>query len=559
MKVINPITNRSINVGGPKFNQLLKDGYVFENNQLKLKKLTLYEAILYESTPNDLLSLYLTDEAIQKILNSHFLQLLNDKYKIKSTNFIEFFQAYNIKNLQQHHLLYLYNLENALYKPKVINKTNRYECVLALYNKKKELKLSFYIFGLAVTLMDVYQVYNVDVAMVCMYIASYTLMEYTDIDLYTKHKKDFIKLEIDIVNQLNGYLLRPSTVFFVNKKHEKLAMLSYFNDELTNYKPSLIAETISYMLTGTYKIYLVEEMPCQLLKETLNLKLFTIKIKHECEEHKELKTIIVNQPKFWHIGDFKKVKKVGEGIGGKVYKIKAGKDQYVLKNIKDNIECSILEIMILQNLKSPYIVELYGFKILTKKTELYLTAGQYNLKEAVEKDLLNDHLIIYMEQLLRGLDYCHFYDIIHRDIKPENIIYDGQFKLIDFGLSVPYSKFKSYLDPDLCSTIHYRAPEAFLGDTHYTTKVDIWALCLVFYYMITKKELAIDTVELLFKQFGTPNDQTWPGVTKLPHWDKRVYKGKILKLGKYQFISKGLVLNPKKRADTSTLLNLIVL
>ncbi len=523
-----------------------------------MTKLTLYEAILYESTPNDLLSLYLTDANIKKILNSNFLQLLNNKYKIKSSNFIAFYQAYNIKHLGHHHLLYLYNLENTLYKPTIIKNNDRYDCVLHLYNKKKELKLSSYVFGLAVTLMDVYQIYDLDIAMVCMYIASYTLMEYTDIDLFKVN--NFTKLHIDIVNQLQGYMIRPSTVFFTNKHHQDFAMLSYFNQDLLNYKPSLIAETINYMLTGKYKIYLLAEMPCQLLKQTLSLNIIKINIKYECQEYKLLKDIIINKPKVWHIGNFKKIKAIGEGVGGKVYHVKDKNKNYVLKTIKNNIEPSVLEIMILRNLKNHYIVQLYGFKILPKKTELYLTLGQKNLKEMKDYDIK-----LAMGQLLKGLDYCHHHDIIHRDIKPENIIYDDNtktFKLIDFGLAVPYSSFKKELDPDLCGTINYRAPEALLGSPHYTTKVDIWSLCLVFYYMVEKKEFStLSTVQgninHLFKQFGTPTNKTWPGVTKLPNWKKTSYKHKKLNLEKYQFIDKGLILNPKKRANTSTLLNLL--
>ena len=527
-------------------------------------KLTLYEAILYESTPNDLLSLYLTDYRIKKILDSNFLQLLNDKYKINSTNFISFYQSYNIKHLGHHHLLYLYNLENTLYKPATKISNNRYDCVLHLFNKKKEYKLTSYIFGLAVTLMDVYQIYKLDVAMVCMYIASYTLMEYIDIDLYNHYIKNnkkykivrFAQLHIDVVNKLQGYIIRPSTVFFT--KHQDFAMLSYFNHELLNYKPSLIAETINYMSTGRYKIYLLAEMPCQLLKQTINNVKLKINIKYECQEYKFLKDIIVKEPKVWHIGNFKKIKAIGEGVGGNVYNIKYNKTNYVLKTIKNNIEPSVLEIMTLQNLKNPYIAHLYGFKILPKKTELFLTLGQKNLKEMQNYDIR-----LAMSQLLKGLDYCHHHDIIHRDIKPENIIYDGIFKLIDFGLAVPYSSFKKDLDPDLCGTINYRAPEALLGAQHYTTKVDIWSLCLVFYYMITKEEFSTllsiqGNINLIFKQFGIPTNKTWPGVMKLPKWKK---PGKLtvqyLELDNYQFILKGLILNPKKRANTSTLLNLL--
>ena len=103
--------------------------------------------------------------------------------------------------------------------------------------------------------------------------------------------------------------------------------------------------------------------------------------------------------------NLKRLKRSGKVLKGKVYKIKAGQENYVLKTIKNNIEVSILEIMILKNLKSPYIVNLYGFNLLPKKTALYLTLGQYNLTEAVEKSLLTEDLSVYMNQLLRGLDY----------------------------------------------------------------------------------------------------------------------------------------------------------
>ena len=552
--MINPKTNRSIMVGGKVYNQLVKQGII------KLQKLSLYEAILYESTPNDLLSLYLTNSKSKQILDSAFLRLLNDKYKVKATNFINFFKAYSIKQISSHHLLYLYNLENSLYNPPISDTSKRYNCVLYLYQEKKKLNLSSYIFGLAVTLMDSYQVYNNDAAIVCLYIASYTLMEYTDINLY--YGKRFTALHIDIVKKLNGNLIRPSTVFFATaaKAHQDFAMLSYFSNKLLYYKSSLIAETINYMLTGHHKIYLIAEMPCQLLLDIDQMDL-KINIKYQCEEQQKLKSILINKPKIWHLGDFTKLEKVGEGAGGKVYKIKPnlGKIKYVLKTIKNNIEVSILEMMCLQILKNPNIIQLYGFKILPKKTELYLTLGQGDLRSMIHD--LGD-LNKYFKQLLKGLDYCHYHNIIHRDIKPENIIYDGQLKLIDFGLAVPYYRLKTYLDPLLCGTMNYRAPEALLGDTQYDNKVDVWALCLVFYYMIVKKEFSNLSTERgnlnkIFKQFGTPTNKTWPGVTDLPNWKLSRFKGEKIDFGKYQFIEKGLILNPEKRANTATLLNML--
>ncbi|ONL98273.1 hypothetical protein ZEAMMB73_Zm00001d029230, partial [Zea mays] len=102
---------------------------------------------------------------------------------------------------------------------------------------------------------------------------------------------------------------------------------------------------------------------------------------------------------------------------------------------------------------------------------------------------------ILMYQLCKGVSFVHGRGVLHRDLKPHNLLMDRKtmaLKIADLGLSraitVPVKKYTHEI-----LTLWYRAPEVLLGATHYSTPVDIWLL-------------------------GTPNEEMWPGVGKLPNW-----------------------------------------
>jgi hypothetical protein len=572
MKVINPLTNRLINVDGPVFNQLLEDGYKFENKQLIrhvkkpiVKTLNLIDNILIESSPNDLLSLYLTDNNFKNKLNSpNMLKLLNEKYNVMASNFIQFFRNLNIKHVSQEHhkTLYLYHLENTLYKPLPVIE-NRIELLVWVYDIFVKLELNYRVFGLAITLFDKYAINSKQVILTCLYIATYMLNEYADIDDYYKilkmKKSDFIKIQEDIITKSHGYLIRPSTVFFT--EHEELSILSYFSNDLLKYKPSLIAETINYLSTGDYKIYTLTEMsePCKLLKMLMNDSPIKhhLNVKRTCaNQNKIIKNIIVKKPNLWHIGQYEKLKQIGEGAEGIVYKIRNKHGYYVLKTVTGHLEPVSIEISVMKLLVNPYIIHMAGFNMTPRKINLYLDVGEFNLYDGIKENKFQKPYWKLIKNIVRGVNYCHYNDIIHRDLKPENIVYDGEkLKLIDFGLAVPYASFKDYLDPELCSTLNYRAPEALLGDTHYNYKIDIWAIGLIIYFMIKKNDL-FKKEPNIFQTFGTPTD--WKEATLLPDWKKTNYKKKIINLGEYTEIFKMCtVLNPAKRATTASLLSYI--
>lgn len=73
-------------------------------------------------------------------------------------------------------------------------------------------------------------------------------------------------------------------------------------------------------------------------------------------------------------------------------------------------------------------------------------------------------------------------------------------------------------------TLWYRAPEILLGSHHYSTAVDMWSVGCVFAEMITLRPIfpgdsQIDQLFRIFRMLGTPNDELWPGISKLPDFN----------------------------------------
>ena len=93
-----------------------------------------------------------------------------------------------------------------------------------------------------------------------------------------------------------------------------------------------------------------------------------------------------------------------------------------------------------------------------------------------------EQLILYMYQLLVGMNHVHRLGYAHRDIKPGNIIFDtmhNAMKLIDFGLAC-IQRCKG-----VAGTLYWMPPELFktpLPESLNAAQAhDIWSLGLVFY------------------------------------------------------------------------------
>jgi serine/threonine protein kinase len=229
---------------------------------------------------------------------------------------------------------------------------------------------------------------------------------------------------------------------------------------------------------------------------------------------------------------YQKLEKVGEGTYGVVYKAidKTTSDIVALKKIRLEAEdegvpsTAIREISLLKELQHENVVNLIDVVHQDNKLYLIFEFLDQDLKRYMDlTDNLHGLLVkSYLHQLLSGVAFCHARRVLHRDLKPQNLLIDrkGRLKLADFGLARAFGiPVRTYTHEVV--TLWYRCPEILLGGKKYSTPVDIWSIGCIFAEMVTQQPLfpgdsEIDQLFLIFRQLGTPNEQTWPGVSKLP-------------------------------------------
>jgi len=237
--------------------------------------------------------------------------------------------------------------------------------------------------------------------------------------------------------------------------------------------------------------------------------------------------------------EFECLSTVGQGSYGIVYKVRCRKSDeiFALKRVKlkfnvngheDGIPSSSLrEIAALKNLNHPNILRLHEiihtgsslfllFEFLDQdlKKTLDSTAAGLSVKQAKN----------YMLQLFKAISYCHSRRILHRDLKLQNLLVnkDGTIKLADFGLARNMALPLRVYTKEVV-TLWYRAPELLLGSDLYGPAVDIWSLGCIFYEILTKKVLFAGDSEIgqlfrIFQVLGTPTENEWSEITRLPHF-----------------------------------------
>jgi len=232
---------------------------------------------------------------------------------------------------------------------------------------------------------------------------------------------------------------------------------------------------------------------------------------------------------------YEKVEKIGEGTYGVVYKARdrLTNETIALKKIRLEQEdegvpsTAIREISLLKEMHHNNIVRLQDVVHSEKRLYLVFEYLDLDLKKHMDTcpDLAKDPRLIkmFLYQILQGIAYCHSHRVLHRDLKPQNLLIDRRtnaLKLADFGLArafgIPVRTFTHEV-----VTLWYRAPEILLGSRHYSTPVDVWSVGCIYAEMVTQRPLfpgdsEIDQLFRIFRTLGTPNEDTWPGVTSLP-------------------------------------------
>lgn len=288
---------------------------------------------------------------------------------------------------------------------------------------------------------------------------------------------------------------------------------------------------------------------------------------------------------------FEKLEQIGEGTYGQVYMAKERKTGEVvaLKKIRMDNEkegfpiTAIREIKILKKLQHENVIKLK--EIVTspgrEADEQVNQEGNrykgsiYMVFEYMDHDLTGladrpglrftiPQIKCYMKQLLTGLHYCHLNHVLHRDIKGSNLLIDnkGNLKLADFGLARSFSNDHNANLTNRVITLWYRPPELLLGATKYDSAVDMWSVGCIFAELLHGKPILPgknepEQLNKIFELCGTPDEINWPGVSKIPWYNKfkpaRPMKRRIKEVFRHfdshalELLDKMLCLDPSKR------------
>lgn len=146
------------------------------------------------------------------------------------------------------------------------------------------------------------------------------------------------------------------------------------------------------------------------------------------------------------------------------------------------------EIRILQEMRHPRIVQLYGlykdslnYYIMME----YCPNGELFSHIFAMKKLTEPDARLFFKNVCDGLAFIHSFNIAHRDLKPENVLIDaeGHAKISDFGLSKYVGT--SGITSTICGSPCYAAPEVLSGNPYNAIKSDMWSLGVILYVMVT--------------------------------------------------------------------------
>ena len=239
---------------------------------------------------------------------------------------------------------------------------------------------------------------------------------------------------------------------------------------------------------------------------------------------------------------------------------------------------AIREVKFLQELSHPNVIALHAvFSSKNQNLNLVLEFLPLGDLEMLIKDIDGVRygtadVKAWMGMLGRAVWFCHENFVLHRDIKPNNLLIaaDGEMKLADFGLA------RSFADPYRAMshqviTRWYRPPELLFGAKFYSGAVDVWSMGLVFAELIIRNPFVagntdVHQLELICQAIGTPTEENWPGVSKLPAFvrveTQQPVRGRDFYLATFgtagpvgvDLLMSMLILDPRKRSTARQIL-----
>ncbi|KAF8604061.1 Pkinase-domain-containing protein [Ceratobasidium sp. AG-I] len=232
---------------------------------------------------------------------------------------------------------------------------------------------------------------------------------------------------------------------------------------------------------------------------------------------------------------YERLNHIEEGTYGVVFRArdKETGEIVALKKLKLDEEkngfpiTSLREVMALMVCKHEHVVGVREIVVGETLTQVFIVMDfiEHDLKQLLTqmpKPFLQSEIKTLLRQLISAVAHCHTNWVLHRDLKTSNLLMNnrGQIKVADFGLA------RTFGDPlgdmtQLVVTLWYRAPELLLGETAYSTAVDMWSVGCIFGELLLHEPLfqakgEMELLSMIFKLLGHPDESSWPGFSKLP-------------------------------------------
>ncbi len=180
------------------------------------------------------------------------------------------------------------------------------------------------------------------------------------------------------------------------------------------------------------------------------------------------------------------------GFGEVYYALSDAGREVALKMIQGCEQIELRGVSQCMNLKSPHLVTIFDVRYNDQGRPFVIMeyVSGPSLRDLIDqsggKGLGPQKAAYFLREIAKGLTYLHDCGIVHRDLKPANVFYeDGYVKIGDYGLSKAIQPGLRSGQTVTVGTVHYMAPE--IGDGHYDSSIDIYALGAVLYEMLTGK------------------------------------------------------------------------